>query len=151
MRAVIQRVTSASVTFKETAATRSIERGIVVLLGVSPDDTEKDALWLASKIVDLRIFPNEAGKFDLSLRDINGSALVVSQFTLYADCRRGKRPDFTQAARPELAEILYEHFVEHLRDRTITTETGQFAADMLVSINNDGPVTIILDSTKVLS
>ncbi|HDQ44177.1 MAG TPA: D-tyrosyl-tRNA(Tyr) deacylase [bacterium] len=148
MRAVIQRVSRASVTV-EGEITGRIEKGIVVLLGVASGDTEAEVLRLADKIVHLRIFENEAGRFDRSLIDVRGEALVVSQFTLYGDCRRGRRPDFTKAARPEIAEPLYERFVRCLREKGIPTETGKFAAMMQVEIYNDGPVTVILDTENL--
>ncbi|MBI4786873.1 MAG: D-tyrosyl-tRNA(Tyr) deacylase [Chloroflexi bacterium] len=145
MRAVVQRVREASVSVDETVI-GEIGAGLVILLGVSHDDKESDARFLAQKIATLRIFENADGKFDLSALDIKASALVVSQFTLYADTRRGRRPDFIDAARPEVAEPLIERFVALLREQGLNVETGQFRARMLVKILNDGPVTVIVDS-----
>jgi D-tyrosyl-tRNA(Tyr) deacylase len=118
----------------------------MILIGVTHTDTEDDARWLAQKIATLRIFEDDAGKFNLSVIDIHASALVVSQFTLYADARRGRRPDFIDAARPEIAEPLVNRFVELLREQGLRVETGKFQARMLVQISNDGPVTLVLDS-----
>jgi len=145
MKAVLQRVTKASVTI-EREETRTISRGIVVLVAIGKNDDEKDGAWLSDKILSLRIFPNEQGKFDRSVTDIRGDLLVVSQFTLYGDAQKGKRPDFTSAAEPATARVLYERFVDRLRSSGLKTETGEFAADMNVKIHNDGPVTIIIDS-----
>ncbi len=145
MRAVIQRVTQASVSV-DGEIVGAIGRGLVVLVGVTHDDDERDAQWLAQKIATLRIFPDEAGKFDRAVLDIGGSALVVSQFTLYADARKGRRPDFIAAARPALAEPLLARFIALLREQGVQVQTGQFQAHMLVTILNDGPVTIILES-----
>ncbi len=145
MRAVIQRVTQASVSV-DGEIVGAIGRGLVVLVGVTHDDDERDAQWLAQKIATLRIFPDEAGKFDRAVLDIGGSALVVSQFPLYADARKGRRPDFIAAARPALAEPLLARFIALLREQGVQVQTGQFQAHMLVTILNDGPVTIILES-----
>ena len=145
MRAVLQRVTSARGTVGKEE-TGSIGQGLLILLGVHADDTEEDLQYLAEKCAHLRIFPDAAGKMNLSLLDIGGGALVVSQFTLYADTRRGRRPGFTGAAEPRLAEQLYEQFCERLRALKIPVATGRFGAYMAVSLVNDGPVTIILDS-----
>ncbi|MBI5301641.1 MAG: D-tyrosyl-tRNA(Tyr) deacylase [Chloroflexi bacterium] len=147
MRAVIQRVRQASVHVDDQVI-GAIGAGLVVLVGVTHDDAERDAQWLAQKIATLRIFEDADGKFNLSIRDVGASALVVSQFTLYADARRGRRPDFVDAARPEIAEPLIARFVALLREQGIPVETGQFQARMLVTILNDGPVTIILDSPE---
>jgi D-tyrosyl-tRNA(Tyr) deacylase len=147
MKALVQRVTKASVTVEHTER-RETGRGFVVLLGVSPDDTEGDALWLADKTAKLRVFPNEEGKFDKSLLDIKGDALVISQFTLYADARKGCRPDFTAAARPEAAIKLYECYVRALGGLAVPVKTGEFGAHMDVEIFNDGPVTIMLERTN---
>lgn len=144
MRAVVQRVTEASVTV-DGRVVGEIGPGLVVLVGVRAGDTEAEARWLAEKVVNLRIFPDATGKFDRSLLDTGGAALVVSQFTLYGDARKGRRPDFTQAARPEVAAPLIERFVEYLRAAGVPTATGEFQALMLVKIFNDGPVTIILE------
>lgn len=144
MRAVIQRVSASSVAIDGEVAGR-IGKGLNVLLAVAPEDTEEDAVKLAEKIVNLRIFCDDAGKMNLSLGQVNGELLVVSQFTLYADCRRGNRPSFTGSAPPPHAERLYEFFVQTMRDRGFKTETGRFGAMMDVHIENEGPVTIILD------
>ena len=125
-----------------------IGRGLLVLLGVATDDTPDDARQLAEKIAALRIFPDEAGQMNRSLVDIGGAMLVVSQFTLLGDCRRGRRPSFTAAAPPELAESLYELFVSHASGQGVSTATGRFRADMQVELVNDGPVTLLLDSRK---
>ena len=144
MRLVIQRVTSASVTVDgETVG--KIESGMLILIGVGVGDRETESRWLADKTADLRIFEDEQGKMNRSLTDISGQALVVSQFTLLGDCRKGRRPAFTDAASPELANSLYLHFVECLKERGIEVATGIFAADMQVSLVNDGPVTFVLD------
>lgn len=148
MRAVVQRVKSAAVTLQETGVESGrIGRGVVVLLGVGQQDTEADAVWLADKILNLRIFKDEAGKMNKSVLDIGGEVLAVSQFTLFGDCRHGRRPGFSDAAAPEEAERLYQHFVELLR-KNINVDTGVFRTDMLVEINNDGPVTLLIDSKK---
>ncbi|MBZ0317344.1 MAG: D-tyrosyl-tRNA(Tyr) deacylase [Anaerolineae bacterium] len=145
MRAVVQRVTKGSVTV-EGQITGAIEQGFVILLGVKNGDTEAEARWLASKIAGLRVFDDDEGKMNRSLLDVGGGALVVSQFTLYADTRRGKRPGFTDAAPPEIAEPLVSRFVELLRESGVQrVETGIFRAMMLVEIYNDGPVTILLE------
>jgi D-tyrosyl-tRNA(Tyr) deacylase len=145
VRAVIQRVREASVTVDEKTV-GAIGAGLMILVGVTHDDDESDARFLAQKIATLRIFEDAAGKFNLSALDVGAAALVVSQFTLYADARRGRRPDFINAARPEVAEPLIARFVELLREQGLRVETGVFQAQMLVRISNDGPVTIILDS-----
>jgi D-tyrosyl-tRNA(Tyr) deacylase len=146
MRAVIQRVRQASVTIGDDR--RNIERGLVILIGVKSGDTEADAKYLAEKIVNLRIFEDEGGKFNLSVKEIGGSVLAVSNFTLYGDCRKGRRPSFTDAAPAEVANALYEKFVEFLKNEGVSTRTGVFQARMLVSIENDGPVTVLLDSER---
>ncbi len=145
MRAVVQRVREASVSVDDKII-GAIDAGLVILIGVTHDDDESDARFLAQKIATLRIFEDDAGKFNLSALDVGASALVVSQFTLYAEARRGRRPDFIAAARPEIAEPLIARFVDRLREHGLRVETGQFQARMLVKIFNDGPVTIILDS-----
>ncbi|MDT8444943.1 MAG: D-aminoacyl-tRNA deacylase [Desulfuromonadales bacterium] len=147
MRTVIQRVSQASVVVA-TQAVAAIDRGLLVLLGVAQGDTSKDAAYLADKTAGLRIFADEEGKMNRSVEEINGSILVVSQFTLLGDCRKGRRPGFTDAAAPELADTLYEDYVSVLRSRGITVVTGVFRADMQVALINDGPVTIMLDSRK---
>ena len=145
MRALVQRVTEASVEVDDEEV-GSIGPGLLVLLGVSSDDDESDAEYLVPKIVNLRIFADEANRFNRSVADVGGAVLVVSQFTLYADTRRGRRPDFTRAAPPDLAERLYEHTVSLLRETGLTVATGRFQAYMQVKSRNDGPVTILLDS-----
>ena len=147
MRAVIQRVTEASVTTDEGVVGR-IERGFVVLLGVADDDTQDDAIWIAGKIGGLRVFEDADGKMNLGLTDVGGSVLLVSQFTLYGDCRKGKRPSFVQAARPQKANALYLSVKAELQGQGLTVETGTFQAHMDVRLLNDGPVTLILDSRK---
>ena len=148
MRACIQRVRSASVTLPKEAnrLVSEIGAGLLVLLGVGVSDTESDVILLSRKCAELRIFEDEDGKMNRSIADVGGSMLVVSQFTLYADCRRGRRPSFTDAAPPELADRLYQHFVEEIRQRNIPVATGAFRAEMHVSLLNDGPVTIWLDT-----
>jgi D-tyrosyl-tRNA(Tyr) deacylase len=148
MRAVIQRVTRAQVTINGEI-TGKIARGLLVLLGVTQTDTEADADYLAEKISGLRIFEDENGKMNLSVTDVGGAILVVSQFTLYGDVRRGKRPSFDDAAPPNQARGLYEHFVERVRAKGLPCETGRFQQDMQVELANDGPVTILIDSTKL--
>lgn len=151
MRAVVQRVTSSKVDIieEENRYTKgTIKKGLMVLLGVTHEDTEEDVKYLSEKIVGLRIFEDEAGKMNLSLKDIGGEMLVVSQFTLYGDCRKGKRPSFTDAARPEKAIPLYEKFISEVNNFGIETAEGEFGAEMAVDIMNDGPVTLLLDSQK---
>ncbi len=143
MRAVVQRVTRAQV-----HPGGAIAKGLLILLGVGHEDTESDADALASKIRRLRIFPDDTGKFDRSLPDVGGAALVVSQFTLFADTRKGNRPSFSAAARPEQASPLYERFCDALRDGGVPVETGTFGAHMTVDLVNDGPVTIVLDTAE---
>ncbi|HEY9720557.1 MAG TPA: D-aminoacyl-tRNA deacylase [Oscillatoriaceae cyanobacterium] len=143
MRALLQRVSQGSVSVEGEVLGR-IGRGYVVLLGVGPNDTPAEADWLAQKIADLRLFADAEGKMNRSLADIGGEVLVVSQFTLYADARKGRRPSFTDAAPPAIAIPLYEHFVAKLRALGFTVGTGRFGADMRVEIHNDGPVTIWL-------
>lgn len=149
MRAVIQRVSQASVTVDGQVVGR-IGRGFLVLLGVTHDDGRAEAEWLARKIAGLRVFDDAAGKMNLGLADVGGGVLVVSQFTLYGDARRGRRPDFIQAARPEIAEPLVNYFVEKLRSAGLPVETGRFQAIMQVALVNDGPVTLWLDTADVL-
>lgn len=148
MRAVVQRVKKAQVSVAgETLG--AINIGLCVFLGVGKDDTWEDALYLAEKIINLRIFPDVGDKMNLSLKDINGEILAVSQFTLFGDCRKGRRPGFSEAAPPERANQLYEKFVLYLKAEGISVKTGVFRADMMVSIDNDGPVTMLLDSKKL--
>ena len=149
MRALIQRVSFASVSI-DGENTGSIAVGLVVLLGVGEGDSLEDARYLVDKTINLRIFPGNDGRFDLSLLDINGSLLVVSQFTLYADTRKGRRPSFTGAALPEVANQLYESTIELFNDSCNNVITGRFSEHMVVDIQNDGPVTIMLDSADRL-
>ena len=148
MRAVVQRVSSARVSVNGKVIS-SISGGLLVLLGVAADDTEADVQYLADKTANLRIFQDDEGKMNLSVSHINGEVLVVSQFTLYGDCRKGRRPSFAAAARPPKAEALYEAYVSKLTNMGLQTETGIFQAYMDVELANDGPVTILLDSRKV--
>jgi D-tyrosyl-tRNA(Tyr) deacylase len=145
MRAVIQRVTASDVQVDHEIVGR-IGSGLLVLLGISRSDEEKDADYLADKVVHLRIFEDDEGKMNRSLLETSGEVLVVSQFTLLGDCRKGRRPSFVEAAPPERAEQLYEYFVNQLRLKGITASTGRFQAKMAVSLVNDGPVTLILES-----
>lgn len=152
MRAVVQRVRRAQVSVgngEKDEVTGQIGRGLVVLLGVASTDSESDAAYLAEKIAGLRIFDDESGKMNLSVADIGGSVLAVSQFTLFGDVRRGKRPSFDSAAPPDVARPLYEYFVARIRATGLTCETGRFQQDMQVELLNDGPVTILLDSQKL--
>jgi D-tyrosyl-tRNA(Tyr) deacylase len=145
VRVVLQRVSRASVTVGNTI-TGKIGEGLVVLLGIREEDTENDVRWMAEKCLNLRIFEDDTGKLNNSLLDIRGDILVVSQFTLYGDCRKGRRPSFTEAASPDQAGMLYQSFVDRLRKSNLRVETGIFAAKMQVEIHNQGPVTMILDS-----
>lgn len=146
MRAVVQRVTHGQVSIQGKTV-GEIGRGLVILLGIRTGDSHKEAAWMARKIANLRIFADEEGKFNRSLLDVNGEALVISQFTLYGDARKGRRPSFTTAAAPEMAELLVEHFIECLGQTGVRkVASGEFRAMMLVEIHNDGPVTIIVDS-----
>ncbi|KPL81610.1 D-aminoacyl-tRNA deacylase [Herpetosiphon geysericola] len=147
MRAIIQRVASASVTVAEQLVGQ-INAGLLVLLAVSPSDSPDDLRKLADKILTLRIFPDDQDRFDRSLIDCHGELLVVSQFTLYADTRKGRRPSFVGAAAPALAEPMVEQFIAYCREQGITTASGQFGAAMQVHLINDGPVTIILDTAE---
>ena len=147
MRAVVQRVQEASVTVGESEVGR-IGGGLAVLVGVGEDDTDKDVRYLSRKIAGLRIFEDSAGKMNLSVLDTGGSVLLVSQFTLYGDCRKGRRPSFTSAASPDRAQELYEDLADALRERGLEVETGEFQAEMKVQLVNDGPVTLLLDSQK---
>lgn len=148
MRAVVQRVTDADVSV-EGKITGSVKKGFVVLLGVEDGDSEKDADYIIDKVTGLRVFDDAEGKMNLSVTDIGGEVLAVSQFTLLGDVRKGKRPSFIKAARPEEAKALYEYFVSGIRAKGIHVGEGVFRAEMLVRINNDGPVTILLDSKKL--
>lgn len=148
MRAVVQRVSSSRVTVDEVV-TGEINKGLLVLLGVTHEDTSSDVDYIIDKVLNLRIFEDENDKMNLSLKDIEGELLVVSQFTLYGDVRKGRRPSFSTAARPELANELYEEFVDKARTQGLKIGTGKFAAHMMVDLTNDGPVTILLDSSKL--
>ena len=147
MRAVIQRVKSAQVSV-DGRVSGKIGKGLLVLLGVGKGDGESDLSFLTSKIPELRIFEDDSGKFNLSLKEIGGEILVVSQFTLFGDCRKGRRPSFTEAEEPSAAKHLYERFILKLRERGIPVETGEFQAKMEVHLINDGPVTVLLDSRQ---
>ncbi|MDE0316824.1 MAG: D-aminoacyl-tRNA deacylase [Candidatus Poribacteria bacterium] len=147
MRAVIQRVKSASVKV-DGELVSEIGAGLLIFLGIAHDDTETELEYIANKVANLRIFEDADGKMNCSLLDIGGSVLVVSQFTLYGDCRKGRRPSFIDAARPEVANALYEQFITALEQQNIPTQGGTFQAMMDVELINDGPVTILLDSDK---
>jgi len=147
MRTVVQRVKEARVVVGG-ATVGAIGPGVLILLGVGLEDAEDDCVYLADKIIHLRIFPDAKGQMNLSLTDVGGAVMVVSQFTLWADCRKGRRPSFTRAAPPDKAIRLYERFVHLLKEKGLTVATGQFQAMMEVSLVNDGPVTMILDSEK---
>ncbi len=148
MRAVVQRVTQASVTVDGELLGR-IGKGFLILLGVADGDTRQMAEKMADKICRLRIFEDENGKTNLSLEDVEGELLVVSQFTLYADCRKGNRPSFIKAGAPQMAESLYKHFMERCRTHVDVVEEGRFGADMKVELLNDGPFTLMLDSQEL--
>lgn len=147
MRIVIQRVSQAEVVI-DNQSVGKIERGFMILVGIHEEDGPEDAAYLVRKISKLRVFEDEAGKMNLGIQEINGSILSVSQFTLYADTKKGNRPSFIEAARPEKAIPLYESFNQQLRDLAIPVETGEFGADMTVSLVNDGPVTVIIDTRE---
>lgn len=149
MRAVVQRSLESRVRV-DGRVLGEIERGLVVLLGVGRGDTLSDLKYMADKIIGLRIFEDDAGKMNLDIRQAGGEVLVVSQFTLYGDCRKGRRPSFYEAALPETAENLYNDFCRYLEQAGLTVQTGEFAAMMQVEITNDGPVTLILDSGRAL-
>lgn len=148
MRAVVQRVLTSSVTV-EGAVTGEINRGLTVLLGVEDGDTGSDVKYIADKVTGLRVFDDENGIMNLSVLDVGGEILAVSQFTLLGDCRKGKRPSYIRAARPEAAAELYRMFVDACKEKGAEVKEGVFQADMLVRIENDGPVTILLDSRKL--
>lgn len=148
MRAVVQRVSRASVTVQKQVAGK-IDLGLLVLIAVGSADTEADADYLADKIIGLRVFEDDMGKMNLNLAEVGGSVLAVSQFTLYGDVRRGRRPSFDAAAPPETARALYQYFVERVRASGLRCETGRFQETMQLELVNDGPVTILLDSSKV--
>lgn len=149
MRAVIQRVSSASVSIGGRTV-GAVGTGFLILLGVTHGDGEREADYLAAKCAALRVFRDSEDKMNLSLKDVGGGALVVSQFTLYGDCRKGNRPAFVAAARPETAVPLYQRFIQKLREAGVPVETGEFGADMEVSLCNDGPVTILMDTDEMI-
>ena len=149
MRAVLQRVKHAKVTI-DGRVSGEIGTGFLILLGVAPEATPEEALYLATKCVGLRVFEDENDKMNLALADVGGKILAVSQFTLYADCRKGKRPNFTRAAKGDQARELYEYFVDCCRGLGVETQTGEFGADMKVELLNDGPVTIMLDTDELI-
>lgn len=148
MRAVIQRVSSASVTVN-SEITGKIEAGLLVLLGIHKDDEDTELEWMVEKIINLRIFEDTDGKMNRSLIDTGGAMLVVSQFTLYGDCRKGRRPGYSSAAPPEKAKSLYQQFINAVKRKQIVTASGKFQAHMDVQLVNDGPVTLLLDSSKL--
>ena len=147
MRAVVQRVSYASVKVNKEV-TGEIKKGLLVFLAVCDDDTKKDLEYMADKVSGLRIFEDDEEKMNLSVTDVGGEILVISQFTLYGDCRKGKRPSFVSAGEPKYANMMYEEFINNLKDKGLTVEKGVFGADMKVELLNDGPVTILLDSKK---
>ncbi len=148
MRAVVQRVSHSAVSV-DNEVIGEIKQGLLVLLGVDVEDSQQDAVYIADKIAGLRIFNDADGKFNLSIHDVDGAVLLVSQFTLHGDCRKGRRPSFITAARPEKAIPLYETVADLLQQKNLQVETGQFGAHMMVDLTNDGPVTLLLDSQKV--
>lgn len=148
MRAVVQRVLEADVKIDEVIVGK-IKKGFLVFLGVYDDDDENDIKYLADKIINLRVFEDENQKMNLSLADISGELLIVSQFTLCGDCRKGRRPSFDKAGKPEHANVIYNKFIEYCKAQNFTVEQGKFGADMKVSLTNDGPVTLLLDSKKL--
>jgi D-tyrosyl-tRNA(Tyr) deacylase len=145
MKVVLQRVSEAKVTV-EGVVVGQIGAGLMLLVGVGQEDGEQDLVWMADKLAGLRIFEDNDGKMNLSVEDVGGAILSISQFTLYGDCRKGKRPNFMAAARPDIAQSIYDQFNERLRGRGLSVETGRFGAMMDVALVNDGPVTLILDS-----
>lgn len=145
MKLVVQRVTNASVTI-DGKVIGEINNGFLVLIGIGNNDTEENADYLVKKLIGLRVFGDENDKMNLSIKDVNGELLLISQFTLYADCKKGNRPSFVDAAKPDISKPLYEYFVEKCKKQNIKVETGKFGADMKVSLLNDGPVTIILEN-----
>lgn len=146
MKVIIQRVNHASVTVDQICI-GEIQRGYLILVGFAPEDTEQICQRFIDKILKLRIFEDEQGKTNRSIQDVNGELLIVSQFTLYADCKKGNRPSFTQAAKPEIARQLYDYFVTECKRRVEVVQTGEFGADMKVKLENDGPFTIVLDDS----
>ena len=148
MRAIVQRVSESHVCTDGEIIGR-IEKGFTVLLGVGNDDDDTDIKYMVEKIINLRVFEDENGKMNLSLKDVGGEVLVISQFTLYGDCRKGRRPSFDKAGEPDRAKLLYEKVCSLFAENGINVQTGRFAADMKVSLVNDGPVTLLLDSKKL--
>ena len=149
MKFVIQRVTHASVTVDRDVLGK-IEKGFMVLIGIEDSDTQAVADKMISKMLGLRIFEDEEGKMNLALKDVGGGLLLISQLTLYADCKKGKRPSFVKAGKPDMAEPMYEYIIEKCREQIKNTQKGQFGADMKVELLNDGPVTIVLDSHELM-
>ena len=149
MKFVIQRVTHASVTVDRDVLGK-IEKGFMVLIGIEDSDTQTVADKMISKMLGLRIFEDEEGKMNLALKDVGGGLLLISQFTLYADCKKGNRPSFVKAGKPDMAEPMYEYIIEKCREQIKNTQKGQFGADMKVELLNDGPVTIVLDSHELM-
>ncbi|WP_372713736.1 D-aminoacyl-tRNA deacylase [Ilyobacter sp.] len=147
MKVVIQRVSKAQVSVENNIVGK-IEKGFLILLGITHTDNEKDAKWLVDKISGLRIFSDELGKMNKSLTDVGGEILLISQFTLYGDSRKGRRPSFVEAAKPDIAIPLYNKFIEYVKEKNIKIFTGEFGADMKVELLNDGPVTMIIDSPE---
>ena len=144
MKLIVQRVSNAKVEVNKEIVGK-IQKGYMVLCGITHTDTENEANYLAKKLCNLRVFEDENGKMNLSIKDINGELLIISQFTLYADCTNGNRPSFTEAAKPEVANELYEYFIEKCKEEGVSVQKGIFGADMKVSLLNDGPVTIVLE------
>jgi len=149
MRVLVQRVRHASVEV-DGAIIGNIEQGLLLFVGIAPNDGVSDLEWMSSKVLNLRVFEDDAGKMNRSVLDVQGGILAVSQFTLYGDARKGNRPSFTDAARPEIAEPLYNQFVEKLRQSSLNIQTGRFAAHMQVELINDGPITLMLESPNAL-
>lgn len=149
MRVVLQRVKRSFVIIDNNEK-REISKGLTLLVGISENDTQKEAEYLAKKCTDLRIFSDLDDKLNLSIKDISGEILAISNFTLYADCKKGKRPSFTKAGKPDMSKQLYDFFINQLKDTGISVKTGEFGADMEVEIVNDGPITIILDTDEML-
>lgn len=147
MRAVVQRVNFAFVRIEDKVES-SIGQGLLILIGIGNQDGLEDVIWMAEKILNLRIFSDENEKLNLSIQDVKGEILVVSQFTLYGDCRKGRRPSYSEAASPDAAKAIYERFVEKLKESGLVVKTGVFQASMKVNLENDGPVTLLLDSEK---
>ena len=145
MKCVVQRVNNASVAV-DGKVCGSISKGLLVFLGISDEDTEKDLKWMSEKVTGLRIFEDENEKMNFSVTDISGELLIISQFTLYGNCKKGKRPDFTAAGKPDFANMMYEKFVDYCRQSVKKVDTGIFGADMKVTLENDGPVTLVIDS-----